>query len=154
MLYFAYGSNLDWNQMRRRCPSAKFVCVARLADHCLAFTRKSSCRGCGVADAVPQNGHEVWGVVYETPETEIGELDQAEGFKPGRTKNAYVREQRHVLADGDEGKPMAVWVYFASRQKKPPPPSVGYKKLIVDGANFWHLPSEYIEELEKIEAVN
>jgi hypothetical protein len=81
-------------------------------------------------------------------------LDQAEGFKPGRTKNAYVREQRHVLADGDEGKPMAVWVYFASRQKKPPPPSVGYKKLIVDGANFWHLPSEYIEELEKIEAVN
>lgn len=154
MLYFAYGSNLDWAQMRDRCSSAKFVCVARLPDHRLAFTRKSSSRACGVADAVPQNGREVWGVVYEIQETEIGKLDQAEGFEPRRTKNAYVREQRHVLADGDESKPMAVWVYFASKQKNPPLPSANYKKLVTDGARFWHLPAEYIEALEKIEVAN
>jgi len=25
LLYFAYGSNLDWSQMKKRCPSAEFV---------------------------------------------------------------------------------------------------------------------------------
>jgi len=54
MLYFAYGSNLDFAQMRDRCPSALFVAIAKLPDHRLAFTRKSIKRACGVADAVPE----------------------------------------------------------------------------------------------------
>ena len=49
MLYFAYGSNMEWKQMRERCPSAMFVCIAKLKDRRLAFTRKSKDRGCGVA---------------------------------------------------------------------------------------------------------
>ena len=40
MIYFAYGSNLDFVQMRSRCPSAQFVAVAKLPDHQLAFTRR------------------------------------------------------------------------------------------------------------------
>jgi len=31
-LYFAYGSNLHWPQMRRRCPSSRVVGRATLAD--------------------------------------------------------------------------------------------------------------------------
>ena len=50
MLYFAYGSNLDWAQMKSRCPSATFVDRAKLKDHRLAFTRKSKDRDCGAAD--------------------------------------------------------------------------------------------------------
>jgi len=41
MLYFAYGSNMDWAQMRSRCRTARFVCVEKLKDHRLAFTRKA-----------------------------------------------------------------------------------------------------------------
>ena len=59
-LYFAYGSNLHWPQMKERCPSARFHCVAKLKDHRLAFTRKSISRDCGVADVVPEQGHDVW----------------------------------------------------------------------------------------------
>jgi hypothetical protein len=29
MLYFAYGSNMNWDQMRERCPSARFEFVAK-----------------------------------------------------------------------------------------------------------------------------
>jgi len=52
MLYFAYGSNMDWNQIRGRCPSASFLGIAVLLDHRLAFSRYSTTRNCGVADAV------------------------------------------------------------------------------------------------------
>src|SRR5437762_294637 len=60
MLYFAYGSNLDWAQMKQRCPLAKFVCRAKLPAHRLAFTLKSARRDCGVADVLPDQAKDVW----------------------------------------------------------------------------------------------
>ena len=140
--------------MRERCPSAKFVCVAKLPEHRLAFTRRSINRICGVADAVPSGGREVWGVVYEISETDVGRLDRSEGFSPGRAQNAYTREERHVLSEGDPNKPVAVWVYFAQRETNPPLPNTEYKRLVLEGAKFWHVPSDYIAELEKIETAS
>lgn len=154
MLYIAYGSNMDWSQMRERCPSTRFVAAAKLKDHRLDFIRESTARDCGVADAVPERGHEVWGVVYEIDERDLGQLDRSEGFAPGRKRNAYVREARHVYADGDEENPIAAFVYFAVRQARPPLPGAEYKQLIVEGAKFWHLPEEYVQKLEKIETAS
>jgi gamma-glutamylcyclotransferase len=153
MLYFAYGSNLDWSQIRERCPSARFVCVGLLRDHELAFTRCSCSRECGVADALYEEGAEVWGVIYEIAETEVAMLDKSEGFQPGREqdKNAYVRKERHVYSDGDKEKPLLVHVYFANQQENPPRPSTTYKQLIVDGAIHWHLRTDYIDQLMRIE---
>lgn len=91
MLYFACGSNMDWDQMRERCPSARFVGVAKLPEHKLAFSRRSKKRGCGVADAVADQGSSVWGVVYEVDDRDVGQLDAAEGYSPGRVKNARGR---------------------------------------------------------------
>src|SRR5947208_12969770 len=71
MLYFAYGSNMDSTQMKERCPSAKFVCRAKLPSHRLAFTLRSCRRGCGVADILRDEAKDVWGVVYELPENEL-----------------------------------------------------------------------------------
>jgi hypothetical protein len=153
MLYFAYGSNLDWNQMLKRCPSAEFVCVAKLEDHQLAFTRRSVTRGCGVADALPHPGNHVWGVVYQIEGSDIGRLDACEGFKPERPKkeSSYVREERKVYKDGVKAKPMLVSVYLANQEANPPHPNAEYKSLIVRGAKHWHLPEEYIAELERIQ---
>ncbi|MEN6335595.1 MAG: gamma-glutamylcyclotransferase family protein [Phycisphaerales bacterium] len=155
MLYFAYGSNMDWSQIRRRCPSARFVTVALLGDHRLAFTRYSNSWKCGVADAVSEEGAEIWGVVYEIPDTEMTMLDEHEGLRPGREcdKNAYNREERHVCRDGQEEKPLLVHVYFATPQSDPPRPNAKYKNLIVEGAEWWHLPSDYINQLKRIETV-
>lgn len=151
MLYFAYGSNMDWAQMRERCPSARFVCVAKLQGHRMAFTRRSQIRNCGVADAVPDPRRDVWGVVYEISERDTANLDASEGFSPARARNSYTREERHVLTDGDDKKLLAVWVYFAQAEPNPPLPNTEYKSLIVEGARFWHLPPAYIAELEAIE---
>jgi gamma-glutamylcyclotransferase (GGCT)/AIG2-like uncharacterized protein YtfP len=153
MLYFAYGSNMDWTQMRERCPSAKFVAIAELPKHRLKFTRKSKDRDCGVSDVVPGDSKNVWGVVYDVAETDIGLLDKDEGYRPGRDRaaNSYVREQRHVLRDGDEEHPLLVSLYVGNPQPNPPLPNADYKKLLIEGADYWHLPKEYIAELKQIE---
>jgi gamma-glutamylcyclotransferase (GGCT)/AIG2-like uncharacterized protein YtfP len=149
-LCFAYGSNMDYEQMRKRCPSARFICIAKLPDHRLAFTRKSVKRNCGVADAVPESGCEVWGVVYEITDEDLERLDRCEGFSPGRARNSYIREKRYVLADGDPNRPIEVHIYFAVREENPPLPNEEYKRQLVKGAQFWSLPAGYIAELERI----
>lgn len=142
MYYFAYGSNLNWGQMKRRCPSAKFVCVAALRDHRFAITRKSRLRGCGTADVAPEGGSEVWGVVYEIDDEQLSELD--------RFEDGYGKEKRRVYASGDGAAPIEVLLYVAEREPDPPPPSLEYRRLIIEGAQYWKLPLGYIGLLEKI----
>jgi len=151
MLYYAYGSNMDWNQMRRRCPSARFVGIALLQDHKLEFTRKSQQRGCGVADVVPITGQNVWGVVYEISDLDVGKLDASEGYRPGSNKNSYWRHERMVSLDGDPKRPLTVQLYIAEREDAPPKPNNKYKDQILSGAKHWHLPAKYIQELMQIE---
>lgn len=151
MLYFAYGSNMNWNQMKNRCPSAKFTGVAKLPGHRLAFTRKSVNRGCGVADAVGEAGRDVWGVVFEISELDVKVLDKSEGFRHGCDKNSYYRCESVVLLDGDEQRPVTAETYFAEQEPNPPPPSQAYKDLILSGARHWHLPTDYLAELAALE---
>lgn len=151
MLYFAYGSNMDWEQMWKRCPSARFAGIAVLPNHRLAFTRKSVKRGCGVADAVERDGGKVWGVVYDIDDLDVGRLDASEGYRPGRARNSYLREERHVYGDGNDQQPLAVSTYFAERQVNPPLPNAEYKRLLGSGSKHWHLPDEYVRQLEAIE---
>ncbi len=153
MLYFAYGSNMDSAQMEERCPSAKFVCRAKLPLHRLAFTHKSVHRGCGVADILRDEAKDVWGVVYDLPENEFKHLDRDESIRPGRpyNPNAYTRENHHVWREGDAKRPLLVSLYRGHPQPNPPLPDCDYKKLIVEGARHWQLPVTYIQELESIQ---
>lgn len=151
MLYFAYGSNMDWTQMSQRCPSTEYVGLALLPHHRLAFTRRSRNRGCGVADAVRSPNGILWGVVYRILEVEIEVLDRAEGYRPGRSKNSYWRRECTVLADGDEARQIEGFSYFGDPESDPPLPNQAYKDLLLFGARYWRLPEAYIVELEAIE---
>ena len=153
MLYFAYGSNMHAGQMKERCPSAKFVCRAKLPSHRLAFTRKSVNRGCGVADILRDETKDVWGVVYELLESELENLDKDEDFRPGRPdpQNEYTRENHYVWREGDAKRLLLVSLYRGHPQPNPPLPDFGYKNLIVGGAKHWQLPADYIQELESIQ---
>ncbi|HEX9444435.1 MAG TPA: gamma-glutamylcyclotransferase family protein [Candidatus Binatia bacterium] len=144
MFYFAYGSNMNWSQMRQRCPSARFVAVASLEGHRLAITRKSRRRLCGTADVVAEAGCEVWGIVYEIA---AGELSVLDGFEDG-----YGREKMMVRPGNDGGRPLEAWVYIAEKEDSPPPPNALYKRLILEGARYWRLPDAYVAMLEMIEA--
>ena len=152
MLYFAYGSNLDWAQMKQRCPLAKFVCRAKLPAHRLAFTLKSARRDCGVADVLPDQAKDVWGVVYELLTDELKDLDKGEDFNFARPndQNEYTREDYYVWKEGDSDQQLLIALYRGLPQLHPPLPSDDYKALIVAGAKHWDLPAEYIRQLESI----
>lgn len=143
MYYFAYGSNMNWTQMRRRCPSAKFVCVARLADYAFGITRHSRLRDCGTANVLPSAGQEVWGVVYEVSDADLAVLD---GFEDG-----YRREILPVFALGDGTQPIEALVYVAQVEKNVPPPNAEYKRLMIEGGKHWKLPANYLAALEALE---
>jgi cation transport regulator ChaC len=154
MLYFAYGSNMNWDQMRDRCPSTRFDSIVRADGYQLAFTRFSKNRQCGVADIVANAGSRVWGVVFEIPDDEVNVLDQSEGYSPGRAreKNAYERRQLNVFRQVSNASPITVWTYVVvNKLKSSPKPSAEYKATILAGARHWKLPADYVEELERIE---
>jgi len=150
MLYFAYGSNMHPQQMRRRCPSYRFVSTAKLADYKLAFTRRSTRRRCGVADVTPSAGDEVWGVLYHIiSKRDVVALDKAEGFKLGRRRvNGYDRTRRNVWSLLSPHKPLNAHLYIARQQHNPPPPSAHYVGLMVSGAAHWEVPKHYQQALE------
>jgi gamma-glutamylcyclotransferase len=150
MLYFAYGSNMEWTQMRDRCPSWRFVGIAVMPDYRLAFTRASVNRGCGVADAVQDLGCKVWGVVYEISEIDVGKLDKSEGYRPGRQTNSYWRRECIVFLDGDRRRQIKVQTYYAEPEIDPPLPNQLYKNAIISGGKKWHLPKHYRRKLNLI----
>ena len=106
MLYFAYGSNLDWKRMKERCSSAEFFCKASLPDYRIEFTRKSNLLNCGVADIIWDEDNKVYGVVYKIDEVDLGKLDKHEGYVPQRDNNAYKRIEIMVFEEDNKEKPI------------------------------------------------
>jgi len=135
---------MNWEQMQRRCPSAQFVCVARLKNYRFAIARHSRLRNCGTANIFADAGSEVWGIVYDLSEQDLTILD---GFEDG-----YRREKVFVLAAGDTQSSVEVLVYIAEREDNVPLPNPEYKRLIVAGARHWNIPEFYCSMLEKIQA--
>lgn len=144
MYYFAYGSNMNWQQMQRRCPSSQFVCVARLSDYQFGITRHSRLRDCGTANVFPEIGRQVWGIVYDVSDADLLILDSFE--------DGYRREILPVYALTDGNRPFNALVYVAEIEKNVPLPTAEYKRLIVEGAKHWRVPASYLTMLEAITA--
>jgi gamma-glutamylcyclotransferase len=142
--YFAYGSNMYWPQMQRRCPSSSFVCAARLKNYQFGITRHSGLRDCGTANVFPVNGQEVWGAVYEVSDADLRVMDSFE--------DGYRREILTVNPIDNGAKSINVLVYVAEIERNVPRPNAEYKRLILAGAKQWRLPTAYIKMLEAIEA--
>lgn len=69
-LYFAYGSNINLNQMAVRCPDAKVVEPAVLENYELLFRGNGS--SFGVATIAPKEGSQVQGILWKiTPYCEM-----------------------------------------------------------------------------------
>jgi len=153
MLYFAYGSNLNWEKTKGIIPSSIFYGKAKLENYRLDFTRESINWGCGVADIVEDN-KDVWGVIYQFDEKDLGRLDKCEGYNPNRVKNAYRRIEKMVYLEGKKDQPMTAHTYeVIDKEFGKHKPNKEYKNRIVTGAKYRKLPKEYIKFLENIETL-
>ena len=144
MFYFAYGSNMNWPQMQRRCPASQFSCIARLPGYGFGIARHSRLRDCGTANIFIDPGSEVWGVVYDVTANDLMTMD---GFEDG-----YSRAKVFVYNINFTPSPLEVIVYIAPKESVVPLPNAEYKRLLLEGARYWKLPAEYCFMLEQIEA--
>jgi len=152
--YFAYGSNLDQVQMAQRCPGARLIGSAQLANHRICFPRRSPVRGCAVASFEAHKGGVVWGVIYELDEDDLKRLDEREGFDPVNPSavNRYCRVD--VTVQRTAGERVEAVTYVAVPEESPGMPSATYLKHIVDGAAAHSFPDDYIETLKAIAVID
>lgn len=78
MLYAAYGSNMNLEQMAYRCPFSRVVGKGIIENYKLKFSYH--------ADIVPADGECVPVVLWEVPEYDFHTLDCYEGVKGGYYK--------------------------------------------------------------------
>lgn len=91
-LYFAYGSNLNLDQMVYRCPNARFMCKGILPDHKLIFKR--------VADIEQCTGRYVAGGLFQITPQCLRALDRYEGYpRVYTTKNIKVMTEEFGIVD-------------------------------------------------------
>ena len=75
MLYFAYGSNLNHFQMKRRCKDSIFLKKINLKDFRLTFRSKYR-----AADIEPKKNFKVPGGLFEISKSDEKKLDVYEDF--------------------------------------------------------------------------
>lgn len=133
--YFAYGSNINLEQMKERCPAAKAVGPVTLADYELRF------RGHGFATVAAKKGSTVHGLLWElTPACEQA-LDRYEGYP-----RHYTKEQVSVRTL--DGAVISVMAYIMAEPlcRQPALPSPYYYRAIQQGFEANGLPVESLEE--------
>lgn len=89
-IYFGYGSNLWLHQMRQRCPTSKYIGIARLTGYQWIIYKRGYANIVKIDDGYDEENveekeekheweHEVWGLVYELEQEDERRLDRNEG---------------------------------------------------------------------------
>tara|TARA_B100000424_G_C22603468_1_gene336970 strand:- start:11 stop:436 length:426 start_codon:yes stop_codon:yes gene_type:complete len=130
MLYFAFGSNLNQKQMKRRCRDSKYIGCYSLKNYKLVF--RNYFLGGGVADVEKKNNSSVLGAIYKISKKDERELDIYEDFP-----KTYIKKYFRLL-----GK--KVMFYYMPKKTKSIPPSKRYLNLIIQGYKDCGYRNNYI----------
>ena len=133
-LYFAYGSNINLDQMSYRCPDAQVVGPVELEGYELLFRRG------GFATIAPKEGETVIGLLWSiTPECERS-LDRYEGYP-------RFYDKRMVTVQDSQGRSLSVMAYIMDeRFREPMLPTTTYYNGIQEGYRQNGLPVDALEK--------
>ena len=132
-LYFAYGSNINLDQMAYRCPDAQVVGPVVLEGYELLF--RGNAKGSGVATIAPHKGQKVHGLLWRiTPKCEQS-LDIYEGFP-------RLYDKAEVTVRDRAGQEFTVMAYeMTNIWREPSVPSKFYYDGILEGYRQNGLPT-------------
>ena len=116
MLYFAYGSNLHHQQMKRRCKDSRFIKKIILKDYSLTFRNKY-----GVADIEKNIGKKVYGALYNISKADERRLDFYEEY-PTMYKKMFFKYYNEKIM-----------TYTMVKKTKKVSPSLQYLNVIKQG---------------------
>ena len=128
-LYLAYGSNINLEQMARRCPNSKVIGTAMIPDYELEFR--------GVATIVPKKGAEVPVLMWEIDQQDEINLNHYEGFP-----RLYRKEIFEMEVDGKIREGMA----YLMNYKGVAPPTAQYYNGIKKGYEDNGMDTKYLHD--------
>ena len=129
--YIAYGSNLHFTHMRRRCPTAEFVGTSIIKDYRLAF------RGCATIEPCSESSVPV-GIWLIDQKAEKA-LDRYEGFP------VYYRKEYMSIALDD--KEIRAMVYIMNEDiRSYNRPTDSYFYTVLQGYRDTGLDEKYLYE--------
>ena len=140
MYYFAYGSNMNHEQMSKRCPGSKFIKKTCLAGYKFVYDGYSSTWDGAVANIVRDANGKVWGGLFEIDERDLEALNRYEGYP-----HVYARETLRVRDETDN-----IYEALAYLRKEPQgigKPSSEYRDTVIRGAKDCCLDEGYIEKV-------
>ncbi len=135
--YFAYGSNMDPEQMAARCPGAVLEGVGALPGYRFLVTEA------GFGSVVPDPGSTVYGVVWRLLPSDEAALDAYEGLSGGLYHKITARVQ---LVSPAESVDAMLYVATTERPGRPRP---GYLEAVLRAAQHHGLPPTYLDELAR-----
>lgn len=130
--YFAYGSNIDRDQMSERCPGARLVGPGLLRSYRFRINSR------GVATVVPDESAATWGVVWKITDEHRENLDEKEGVRFG------TYSPKHVRIELSDGQVCNCLIYHA-KDISPGIPRDNYLERIIWWAEKHGLPQDYID---------
>ena len=130
MLYFAFGSNLNQKQMKRRCKDSKYIGCYSLKNYKLVF--RNYFLGGGVADIQKDKNSTVLGAIYKISKKDEKELDVYEDYP-----KTYIKKYFKIL-----GK--KVMFYYMPKKTMQVAPSKRYLNLIIQGYKDCGYKNNYI----------
>lgn len=145
MIYFAYGSNMHPERLRRRVPSRRVLCVAALRGYALTFSKRGR-DGSGKCAILPaQPTATVHGVLYRMSPSDRATLDAAEDTHGG----GYAAVDVEVHVSG--AQPMAAFTYVPPSAWIDPQlrPFCWYREFVLEGARHHGLPADYLASLAR-----
>lgn len=133
-IHFSYGSNMDVEAMRRRCPDARAIGKARLPGWAFFIA------GSGYASLGRKRGAVTHGVLWRLGDADVVALDLYEDLAGGLYRKT-------TLAVDLNGRRLPAMVYLTvdARRGRPEP---GYQDSVVEAARAWRLPGRAIRRLE------
>ena len=131
MLYVAYGSNMNLEQMAYRCPNSYVVCNGELHGWKLVFNFHADVIKGKKKDIVPV-------VVWSIADSDWDMLDMYEGFP-----SYYVKETVDVILDNGKKEKAVVYV-MADNRKGIHPPASSYFNCIFKGYMDNGIDTDYL----------
>ena len=132
MLYFAYGSNLNHFQMKRRCKDSIFIKKYELRGYRLNFRSKYR-----AADIEKKKNSKVVGAIFEISKSDEKKLDVYEDFPTLYTKIYFKYYNKKVMS------------YIMVRKSKFRYPTEKYLNVIKQGYKDCNLDKKYLRNALK-----
>ena len=153
--YFAYGSNMDEDDLKEWCckkhhkiPDFQNIRPAKLNGYKLSFNYFSKCRGGGAANIMLSSNNCVYGLLTEITDDDLNTIRKKEGYSKEPLKRNYDEICIDVEAEGEIIP--HVKTYKVSKSHEEPnniSPSKEYLDLIVNNSKKYRFPPEYIRNV-------